>query len=125
MHAVYEAGEFLDLDLSIPCGLLQGLFDVSYPLDSATNPWMVELDDTLAELGSQVFRSVPFSLGVIGHEAGDAGPAERLTKAEIERGGLLVPRQLWQKLQPTRKAMWLRETLAYVPFDGPHLEITR
>ena len=124
LYVIFEAGEHLDLDLSIPCGLLQMQFDVSYPLDLATNPWLVELDRTLAELGSQVFRRVPFSLGVLGHEAGADGPAEKLTLAEIERGGLLVPRPLWEELGPARTAEWLQGDLAYVPFVGPQIELS-
>src|SRR5262245_9921591 len=39
---------------------------ISYPLDTATNPWMVEFDERLARIGAAIYGMAPFRLGLIG-----------------------------------------------------------
>src|SRR5262249_19121655 len=54
------------LDLSIPTGMLERRVSISYPLDTATNPWMVEFDERLARIGAAIYGMAPFRLGLIG-----------------------------------------------------------
>lgn len=120
-HLVRIAGEYDWLDLSIPTGMLGVTFDVSYPLDLATNPWMSTLDKCLAEIAGDIFTVVPFRLALLGEEASGACTAAELTSEQCELGGYLVPDRLWSTLKPSRSASHLSPGLVYAPLRGPHI----
>ena len=109
------------LDLSIPTGMLELMFSVSYPLDTATNPWLSSVENLLAAIGARVFTVVPFRLGLLGEEASGSCSASQLTVAHCERGGVLVPMSRWEELQPARTPEELTPGLAYAPHWGPHI----
>ena len=108
------------LDFWVPIGMLELRFPMTYPLDSATNPWMTRFEERLARIAAAISGVAPFRLGVIGEEASGALPDE-LTAADCESGGFLVPPDLWANLSPKRKLVVLANGVAYVPFIGPHI----
>jgi hypothetical protein len=120
-YLIRVEGESDWLDLSIPIGMLERRFSISYPLDMATNPWMAEFDERLARIGAAIYSETPFRLGLIGEEASGASSAAELTSQDCERGGFLVPLPLWGKLAPKRETVWLATELAYVAYRGPHI----
>jgi hypothetical protein len=121
-HLIHIPGESDLLDLSIPTGMLELRFPISYPLDSATNPWMVQFEERLARIGAAIYGVAPFRLGLIGEEASAApNSAADLTADDCELGGFLVPLDLWVKLSPKRKPVLLANGVAYVPLQGPHI----
>lgn len=109
------------LDLSIPTGMLDLRFPVVYPLDTATNPWLVTVDRVLVRIAEAVYATAPFLLGLIGEEASWASSAREITAQDCERGGFLVPDDLWRKLEPNRKGERLSSGLVYAPLVGPHI----
>jgi len=109
------------LDLAIPVGMLERRFSISYPLDTATNPWMVEFDERLARIGAAIYDVAPFRLGLIGEEASGVRSASELTAQDCERGGFLVPLSLWGKLAPKREPAMLTKEIAYFAYLGGHI----
>jgi hypothetical protein len=67
-------------------GMLEQAFDVAYPLDSATNPWIVRVESTLVDIAASIFTEAPFQLGLLGEEASGACSASELTTARCEAG---------------------------------------
>lgn len=120
-HLIRVDGESDWLDLSIPTGMLERRFSISYPLDTTTNPWMAEFDERLARIGAAIYGVAPFRLGLIGEEASGASSAAELTAQDCERGGCLVPLSLWGKLAPKREPAMLAKEVAYVAYRGPHI----
>ena len=114
-------GESDWLDLCIPTGMLELRFPVSYPLDRATNPWLSALDDVLVRMASAVYAATSFQLGLIGEEVSGVSSAAEVTAEECERGGLIVPGELWRKLSPHREGELMPTGVVYVPFLGPHI----
>ncbi|WP_433930044.1 hypothetical protein AB3662_39700 [Sorangium cellulosum] len=102
------------LDLSIPTGMLEAAYRVSYPLDAETDPWLVRLERLLATIGARIFEVEPFQLGLLGEEASGASSASELTVEECERGGLLVPLQLWESRGSRRASELIAPGLAFV-----------
>ncbi|WP_434045827.1 MULTISPECIES: hypothetical protein [Sorangium] len=109
------------LDLSIPSGMLEAAYGLSYPLDAQTDPWLVRLERLLATIGARIFEVEPFQLGLLGEEASGASSASELTVEECEQGGLLVPLQLWESYGSRRAPELIAPGLAFVPFFGPHI----
>ena len=120
-HLIRVPGESDWLDLSIPTGMLELCFSISYPLDSASNPWMVPFEERLARIGAAIYGVAPFRLGLIGEEASGSNSAADLTTEDCELGGYLVPPDLWVKLNPKRKPVILASDVAYVSLQGPHI----
>lgn len=120
-HLVRIEGESDWLDLSIPTGMLELRFPVTYPLDRATNTWLPELDRLLARIAARIYEVAPFRLGLLGEEASGASSAVELTAADCERGGYLVPELLWHKLAPKRVPDLMGGGTVYAPFIGPHI----
>lgn len=120
-HLVRVETESDWLDLSIPTGMLELRFPVSYPLDTVTNPWLAAVDRVLVLIAAAVYAVAPFRLGLIGEEASGASSAGEVTAQDCERGGLLVPDELWRKFDPKRKGERLHPGLVYVPIVGPHI----
>jgi hypothetical protein len=50
-HLIREESGADWLDLSVPLGMLEGRFPVSYPLDVAANPWMSDIEERLVPEG--------------------------------------------------------------------------
>jgi len=92
----YEGSDWLDL--CIPTGMLELAYDVKYPLEYASNSWMRKLDRLLVALGSSLFLSHPFRLGLIGEEASGFTHADSVSAADCTYGPLLLPQSLWQGL---------------------------
>jgi hypothetical protein len=113
------------LTLSIPTSMLELRYAVSYPLDSATNPWLRNVDGCFVELAASIYRRAPFRLGHLGEECGGFRTAAELSVQDCEIGGLVAPLQLWKRLGPKRAAEFLPEGLAYAPFLGPHITFGR
>jgi hypothetical protein len=109
------------LDLSIPTGMFELAFPVSYPLDTQTNPWLAKVERVLATIGARIFEATPFELGLLGEEASGASSASELSAVECERGGLLVPAPLWEALSPGRVPELIAPGLVYAPYAGPHI----
>ncbi len=87
------------LDLCIPTGMLGLVYSVDYPLSSATNPWMHEVNQILASIGSSVFQSVPFRLGLIGEEASGIFNADSISADDLRRSAVfLLPETLKSSL---------------------------
>lgn len=114
-------GESDWLDLSIPTGMLELRYPLTYPLDSSDNPWQVQVDGLFARIAGAIYKEAPFQLGLIGEEASGANSAANLTKEDCERGGLLVPSPLWQKLAPNRETSMVTNDLVYARFSGPQI----
>jgi hypothetical protein len=114
-------GESDWLDLSIPTGMLELRYALSYPLDRSSNPWQVQVDGLLARIGGAIYEEASFQLGLIGEEASGVNSASNLTKEDCERGGLLVPLPLWRKLAPKREPSIVTNDLVHAPFMGPHI----
>jgi hypothetical protein len=87
-YLIRVEGESDWLDLSIPIGMLERRFSISYPLDMATNPWMAEFDERLARIGAAIYSETPFRLGLIGEEASGASSAAELTSQDCEQGAI-------------------------------------
>lgn len=87
------------LDLCIPTGMLELCFDLQYPLDYATNPWMYQVDKLLSEIAASVFREIPFHLGIIGEEASGVTHAASITPDDCRYGPILLPDRLWNRLK--------------------------
>ncbi len=120
-HIIRVDGESDWLDFSIPTGMLEYRFKVLYPLDRATNPWMVDVDEALARVGSAIYDVVPYKLGILGEETSGAACADELTALDCERVGFLVPASLWRRLKPKREAILISNELIYAPCLGPHI----
>jgi hypothetical protein len=103
------------LDLSIPTGMLHLRYPSTYPLDRLADPWEDQVDELFARIAASIYEVAPFQLGLIGEEASGTKSATQLTKEDCERGGLLVPRSLWQRLAPNRSARELSSDLLHVP----------
>jgi len=115
-------GEADWLSLSVPTGMLELRFPVSYPLETATNAWLVGLDQMLARIAGTIYETVPFQVGRLGEEAAAVGTvAAALTAEECERGGVLVPEQLWRRLNPRRSAECIVPGLVYAPLLSPQV----
>lgn len=109
------------LDLSIPTGMLERAFPVTYPLDVETNGWLREVDDLLASVAARVYGRVPFLLGCLGEECSGCRRASELSRADCERGGFLVPAALYERLSPRRSPTPDTQDLNYLPYGGPHI----
>jgi hypothetical protein len=109
------------LDLSIPTGMFERAYRVSYPLDARTNPWLAEVERVLATIGARIFEVAPFKLGLLGEEASGASSASELSAADCERGGLLVPLPLWEALTSGPAPELIAPGLVYAPYVGPHI----
>lgn len=120
-HIVRIEGGSDWLDLSIPTGMLELKFPVTYPLDLATNTWLCELDRLLVRIAARIYEVAPFRLGLLGEEASGSGSAAKLTAADCEHGGFVVPETLWHKLAPKRVPDLIDGAMVYVPLVGPHI----
>lgn len=109
------------LEMWIPTGMFELRYRFIYPLDRATSPYLVQVDDLFARIAGAIYEEVPFQLGLIGEEASGSSSAANLTKEECEHGGLLVPLSHWQKLAPNREASMVTSDLVHVPLLGPHI----
>lgn len=97
-HTVREPDGSDWLDLCIPTGMLGHCYDVQYPLDCATNPWMVQIDRLFAQMAASVFRSIPFQLAIIGEEVSGITHAATITSEDCRFCPFLLPELLWQRL---------------------------
>jgi hypothetical protein len=97
-HTVREPNGSDWLDLCIPTGMLGLCFDVQYPLDYATNPWMAQIDRLLAQMAASVFRSISFQLAIIGEEVSGITDAASITPDDCRFCPFLLPELLWQRL---------------------------
>ncbi len=75
------------LDFYLPMGGLGQAYDVGgYPFDveiRSPDHWQKPIDDFLAELGKVIFTTVPFALGLIGHEVSSLAYAHELARDGI------------------------------------------
>jgi hypothetical protein len=120
-HLVRIEGESDWLDLSIPTGMLELRFPVAYPLDRTTNAWLRELDRLLVRIAARIYAVAPYRLGLIGEETSGMSSASDLTATDCERGGYLVPGQLWNTLAPKRVPDHMVGGIVYAPFLGPDI----
>ncbi|MGE3976305.1 MAG: hypothetical protein AB7F94_01820 [Nitrospira sp.] len=120
-YLIRVEGESDWLNLSIPMGMLELRYPLSYPLDRSTNPWLEQVDELFARLARVIYKEATFQLGLVGEEASGANSAATLTKEDCQRGGLLVPWPLWQQLKPSREVADISNGLVHVPFIGPHI----
>ncbi len=99
------SSSFLDLTddwwfaLSIPLSMLNLVHSVDYtqPITHAGNPWTMKIDQILASIGIDVYREVPFKLGVLGEEALGIPVMKRLGDLAKDTG-LLVPEFLFKSM---------------------------
>jgi hypothetical protein len=109
------------LDLSIPVGMLELAYDVTYPLTRESNAWLASVDLVLAAIGDHVASHVPYELALIGEEvlgAWSSDPDDRgaIMREQIEKyGGALIGRRLWNRLDPSVPSVQLSSGLRYVP----------
>ena len=97
-HTIRETDGSDWLDLCIPTGMLELVFDTRYPLEYAANPWMRSIDQELARIAVSMFRSFPFLMGLIGEEASGLTNAESVTADDCRYGPYFLPHSLWLSL---------------------------
>lgn len=97
-HAVRETDGSDWLDLCIPTGMLELVFDVRYPLEYQTNPWMRTIDRVLSRITEAMFRVCPFKLGIIGEEASGLTSAKSIAAADCRDSPFFFPESLWASL---------------------------
>lgn len=120
------------LTLGLPVAALKSLpsFDGSWT--TATQPWVATLCRFLAGIADEVHRQTPIAGGVLGEEAsgcwrrptpGRVGRAHQaypplavLSANAVEnRGGFLIPSDLWEQLAPKVAPIALPSGLYYAP----------
>jgi len=85
-HIVRETDGSDWLDLCVPTGMLELAYDVSYPLDLDSNPWIKTLNAVFTALATTVFQHCPFRLAIIGEEASGVTDADSITFEDLRRG---------------------------------------
>ncbi|WP_404309299.1 hypothetical protein [Neorhodopirellula lusitana] len=86
------------LDLCIPTGMLERVYDIQYPLYSEPNPWIPPLNSLFIDIAIHFYAEIDFQLAVIGEEASGLTDAGSVTIAELERGLFLLPEPLASSL---------------------------
>ncbi len=79
------------VELGIPMGMLDLVFQVRHPLYPKPNPWMPIVDHVLLEIAEHVYAEAPFDLAALGEEAGAVVDPAALTAADLPGSDLLVP----------------------------------
>ncbi len=105
--------------LYIPSAMLERAYSVEYPIESATNPWIDQVDQQLLDVAEFVYQTIPFNLAVLGEEAAafkDA--AGELTAERLAQGGYLVSPRLAARLNPARVPQTLRSGLLWFSWAG-------
>lgn len=120
------------LTLGIPVRALQAHWPVDGSWCLATQPWLATLCSALSEVADHLYAQIPFAVGVMGEEASGcwrcptsarAGEAHQgypplaVLSAEVieERGGFVVPPDLWANLKPSSTSVVLPSGLLYSP----------
>jgi hypothetical protein len=80
--------------LYIPLGHLERLFPVHYPLGDEDEHWISIVDDSLAAVGAQIYRQMPFQVAALGEEVGGFEVQEVLPHL-ADAPDLLVPEPLF------------------------------
>lgn len=91
---VRERGGSAWVDLCIPTGMLERVYEVDHPLARATNPWLEDLERRLEAVGRFVHRESPFELALIGEEVSGRAHAARLDRAHVAGTTCLLPEAL-------------------------------
>lgn len=110
------------LDIAIPVGMLaRYLPGFIYPIDLKTTPRLAEIDDCFLELADRINTEVPFDLAAIGEEVSGFFEIDRLQVEDVEAGGAVLSRKLWNRLNPGKEWTQLKSGLKWRPFQGPWL----
>jgi hypothetical protein len=117
-HVIREEAGSDWLTLCVPTGMLELCFPVQYSLDVETNPWLRRLNQFFAKIGGDVYRAVPFQLGVIGVEVSGVVYSATITSDQCEGLPLLLPESLWERLSPTGGYERLEHGLVAVGLGG-------
>lgn len=118
-HVIREEGGSDWLDLSLPTGMLESVFQVEYPLAEDTNPWLAELDEAFVLIAEWLYAEAPFQVAIIGEEVSGFTSATEMNTDEVASGGFILPRPLWDRLQPGAGYRVRSHDLRFVPPTGP------
>src|ERR1044072_3821416 len=128
--SVPELSDWLSID--IPTTVLSNIYQVDGSWTVASQPWLMDLCAALANLADHVHSRVSLCSASIGEEvsgswrhptesrrahADQSYPPLALMSAEVieARGGVLLPRNLWNELRPKAQPSILSSGLLYVP----------
>jgi hypothetical protein len=120
------------LTLGVPVGMLSSWWPVDNSWSVNTQPWLSTLCRALAGIAGSIHHRAPLASGVLGEEASGCWrrptaarileahqeyPPAALLTAEIirERGGFVVPPDLWKELAPGIDPIVLPSGLLYAP----------
>ena len=82
------------LDLCIPTGMLELVYDVQYPLYFESNPWIPPLNSLFVDIANHFHAEIGFRLAIIGEESSGLTDADSITKPDLDRGLFLLPETL-------------------------------
>lgn len=100
------------IDFAIPVNELSAVYDLHYPIDNATNPWLTNVHYVLLDLTERIYDIAPFSIAVIGEEVTGSFDAEHLTADDVERLTCILPTSLQQQLGIQHEGLPLSTKLA-------------
>lgn len=100
VHSLREVGGSDWLVLCVPCGMLQTVTEVRYPLSRIANPWMDSVDEALTAVAIEVYQSIPFDLALVGEEVSGHTHARDIDFCN-ENIRYLLSHRLFARLAPT------------------------
>ncbi|MDB5056585.1 MAG: hypothetical protein JWO59_57 [Chloroflexi bacterium] len=103
------------LDFCIPSGMLAMIFSIDYHWFHETNPWLQEIDQILLRMADAVYNAAPFDLALIGADVSGWLRADEARTTDLERGGILVPSILVERLKPSGASTILSTGVHWFP----------
>jgi hypothetical protein len=117
-HVVRETDGSDWLDLCVPTGMLELVYDVAYPLYFESNPWITPLNALFVSLAVTVHERNPFRLAIIGQEASGLTDADSITREDIARGLFVMSETTVEKLAIRDSAIHCADGLYSVGSTG-------
>ena len=107
------------LVFGIPVGMLDLVFDISYPITRNDNPWLPQVDQIYVDIATAVYQSSPFDLAIIGEEAFVFRSWKKITPDELEIGGYILPGEKAGRFRQLPPSVSLNDDLRWFPPTWP------
>jgi hypothetical protein len=117
-HVVRETDGADWLDLCVPTGMLELVYDVAYPLYFESNAWINPLNALFVSLAVTLHERNPFRMAIIGEEASGLTDADSITTDDISRGLFVIPEAIVESLGIRDTAVQCADGLFSVGLTG-------
>lgn len=81
------------LDICIPSGMLEESHGLKYPIEHKNNKFLYDIDNLFIDLARKIYNVAQFDLATIGEEVSGINYITNLTKEDLIKGGIILPKK--------------------------------